>query len=382
MATENQEVVEEVSQEGAAEANQQAAIDSMLGSALADRVEETPKEEAPAAEAPEQEETPTEEATTVDLNAPEQVEETQKTEETPEQETKSEVEKLIDLDNFEKEQKEAIKETPTEEVKTVDYTGLATRLGVEGKTEDDIVNAIERIKSEANEKKELNNSVFQKADELYTNGGDWKSFLVSETTRETIENMSSMDLLKDKYKDISKNDENFNLEEYIEERGSADISIQAQDHKKSLLSKLDQEQDRIQRESARQKQEVDNGINDALSRLESVDGFTVSEIEKEAIASDLKSGKAIDDMWFDSEGNKNYTHMAKQVFKLRNYDRIMSYMKSKTASETTRKIVNKMGNQDIMDTKPNRAGDLPSEKPEVAPALSILEDIKSRAGQA
>lgn len=323
-----------------------------------ERLEEEPKAEEPKVEEKPKEEVPVEEP---------KVEEP-KAEEPKEEQPKSETEKLELIDLGKKEE-----EKPKAEF---DYGSFAKELGVEGSTKEDIVEAF-KTKSVSTEEKP--DTVYSRAEKINSEGGNAMAYLFAEKTKESIAEMSSKELLADRYKEEAKNNEDFNLDDIIDDLGVAEASYRANEHRKTLLSNAEGAQSEIQRETADNKLRTDNGIKDALDRLESVGVFRVSPEDKDIISNDLKTGKLFDEIYYDSDGKKDYKLAAERIFRFRNAERMEAHWKTVHTNNGTKKVIERLGNHDINEPRVS-SPQIPNSKEKPSPIGGLIEHFKKEKG--
>jgi len=275
---------------------------------------------------------------------------------------------LIDLDESEA----AI--APNEPTSTdFNYNTLAAELGVEGNTREEIVKA---VKSKVEIKHEAADNIYSKAAQIHAEGGDAKSYLFADQTEQRVNAMSEKELLADRYKDYSKNDENFSLDDFIEGKGEAETSVIANQHKQSLLANIADSKDRVQREATANKLKVDNGIKDALSTMDRVGNFAVKQTDKDLIENDLKTGKIFDDIYYDKDGNRSIKNAAEAIFRFRNGERMNAHYQKQAATSATKKVMKKLGNHDIEVPRPTGTQVVETKEKKGA-AISLIEAKKA-----
>lgn len=325
---------------------------------VAEEPEETAKETPPETKAEDKKEEVKDDVTTEDKKS----ETTEKTtEETKTEETKEDKKEEV-TDAETKEQKEQ-KDKPSlvedwlenkAGEKASGYEDIGKALNIHNTDKDSVLSAINNLKEENSSLKKSTETIFandviKEANELARQGGDWLDYLG--ITSRDYSQYSDRELLAADYRNRFKDDPKFNVEEYLDSLTEDEVKVKGSDIRQSLTNNQSFKKEDLQTKANQKKKDIDDGIKNALSKIDDIDGFKLNEAIKERLFNGLTTNSIFTDMFYGDDKKMDFNKMIRSAFILQHFNNIVNYYKTSNRNEGKKSVMKKLTNQQI-DAKP------------------------------
>lgn len=261
---------------------------------------------------------------------------------------------------------------------TPTFTELSKALGVEFKSEADVLAA---IKAEQEKTKILDNipSELKKAIELASKGVDYLEYLKINTV--DYSKADPIQLYEDYIIDQMANEkgevDEDKVNEYLDSLPEMDKTIKGNELKRQLLYAQSQRTAQLEQEAVRTREKHDTELKAALRSMVEVDKFKINDQHRNELFDWISSGKIMKDLFYDANGNFDAVKAAKVAFRNKYYEKLDAYQKTLIRNATKREILKDITNQDIVST-PKFANPEPTKGYGVGDYISQLEQIMSQ----
>lgn len=259
-----------------------------------------------------------------------------------------------------KDEKEAA--PPPDTTQTVSsYQGLAEKLGIEAKSEEDIVNAFKSTREKAFEgvSDELKNAI-----ELDKAGLDYRSYLGIWQI-----DWSSLDpeqvFLSDTQQYFTDADGRFNkegFEDYVDGLRPGEAAMQGRKIINQRIREQQEQEARFKHQQEAVKKQREEAIKEdrkklmqAVDDLSDIAGFKLDDRHRNAIKRQLSEQDGFKKLFTDTSGNVDYGKVASIYAKGIYFDKIVEYQRGKYYNNGKRDVLQKATNANIKTTseKPN-----------------------------
>ena len=252
-------------------------------------------------------------------------------------------------------------DTPVENKEII--SEISKAIGLESSNTEDIVNEFNSIKSENEQlKAQIEQNPYEGLPESLTEaiqvakeGGDFLEYLgIAEVDYSGI---SDEDLLISQVRPYFSEGETGDEEakDWIDSMNDAEIKIQAGRLRQTLNEEMESRKHAIKQRTQQQKEEQNQAmlaekqkLRESIESLDSIADFKLTKSHKNRIYEDISNGKISTELFGFSEGKQaDYKKMAETYFKARYFDKIVSYLRSSTANQTKKKILEETSNANL-----------------------------------
>jgi hypothetical protein len=183
----------------------------------------------------------------------------------------------------------------------------------------------------------------KKAIELSKKGVDYKEYLKIDNVN--YDAYSDADLYGNSIIELFKNsDGSINedgLQEHLNSLSEIQLKLEGSKIRNFLKNQQLSQKTLLEREAEVRIKQKEQSVSEAVNSLNSVLNFKVNPYQKEKIKSKLLSA---DLSLFTTNGTVDYKKAAEAVFKIENFDKIVNYLKTSTANETKKQILDPLVN--------------------------------------
>jgi hypothetical protein len=240
-------------------------------------------------------------------------------------------------------------EQPTDTSDSIQSIAIRLGLGPDASSEA-IVSHVEQLRSSPNDEGSVfSNEALKQANEIAKSGGDWRGYLSTESAN--YKQIADKDLVIQELQNVMGKSEDFDAEDYVDGMSDAEIRIKGAEIRQRLERQDEVKRQEIIQETTQRKAMIDTGIKDALSRVDDVAGFRVSDNHKSEIFDGLTSGKLIRDMFYTDNGQPDYGKMVDSAFKALYFDKVVGYLKTASANDGKRQVLKNLQNVDLSQPK-------------------------------
>lgn len=209
---------------------------------------------------------------------------------------------------------------------------------IESKIEDGVSDYLEGIPDQ-----------LKKAVELAKEGVDYQDYL--NVNKVNYDDFSDVDLYANSVSDYFTNDkgevDSDALQSHIDALSDVDIKIKGDQVRKSLNSAQEQATQKIINDSNQRKADSEKGISKALEGFDEVEGFKVSQFQKEQIKSSVVNDSIVNDFFY-SEGKLDFDKVAEMSFLKNNFKSIIKFLKTKSTNDGKRAVIQTMTNPEVV----------------------------------
>jgi hypothetical protein len=234
------------------------------------------------------------------------------------------------------------------------YTDLSKALGVEIKSQEDLVKAWNAEKEKTRLPENIP-SELKKAIELASKGVDYLEYLKVNTVdygkADPVELYE--DYLIDQFTDEKGEVDADKVDEYLESLSDKDKTIRGKELQRQLVYAQAQRSAQLEQEAQAQREKHDTELKAALRSMAEVDKFKVSDTHRRELFDWISSGKIMKDLFYDEAGQFDAVKVAKIAFRNKYYDKLDAYQKTLIRNSTKREVLSDITNQQI--TTPPRA---------------------------
>ena len=262
---------------------------------------------------------------------------------------------LFDLDFDEDDQAD---NTTTVEVPQIDYSDIGKAIGENITSEAELISKFSELKAKNEELQQAVASSQEfagldadlaKAIEIAQQGGDYKSFLG--LTSVDYANIDPVELFEYEAAQLFTDEKgNFDEAAYTEAlEGFSDEAKKFEGLKLKRQRQAEQAQAKQQYEAniKAQKQLADQQLQKAVSDLNSVAGFKVTPAIKKNLFDAISTGKAVQDMFYDSEGNYDFNKISENYFKIKHFDKMLNFHKQRAKTSAKKEVIDDLTNPEI-----------------------------------
>lgn len=238
---------------------------------------------------------------------------------------------------------------------------------------EDIQEFINSVKEKLSKKEEdaLQNipEDLRKAIELVKDGVDYKEYLKIDNVN--YDAFSDADLYGNSVISLFTNQDGTidqeGLQSHLDSLSDIQLKIEGSKIRNYLKTQQEFTKNKLVNEAKEAKNIKEKNINDAVSSLNSVLNFKVNPYQKEKIKAKLLTS---DLSIFTSNGKVDYKTAAEAVFKLENFDKIVNYLKTSTANETKKQILDP-----LINAEQRTNGTAPLHQEDLNPYLKAQKDL-------
>ena len=189
------------------------------------------------------------------------------------------------------------------------------------------------------------------------------------------------DIYPDKFQSALEYNERIEEREILLARDARDFRISLEEQKKNIqLPKIEKVEapneltpEQIAEINNQWEQNVESAMPDLRELSLKVNGeevkYSITDSERSELTSEMKSFDAVSYLtnrgWFDKEGNANIKNIAEDVYRFKNFDKMLSKVATTTKNATTKEVVSEIKNVDL-----TRNGISPEVK-KVDPAMAV-----------
>lgn len=243
------------------------------------------------------------------------------------------------------------------------YSEIGKAIGLEANSKNDIISEFqsirsenEKLKAQVEQKSNLNiPDQLKEAIEIAEAGGDYLDYLgVAEVDYNKIPDQELLiSQVRSYFPEGEEGDEE--VKDWLDSMTPAEQRIQAGRLRRSLEEeKANAKEQRLSqiKKSNLEKEEFIKAekrkLKDTVDKMDSISDFKLTKAHKTRIFDDISNGKITEKLFgVSKEGSTNYEKMAEAYFKTVYFDKIVSYLKSKTANESKKKILQETSNANI-----------------------------------
>lgn len=254
---------------------------------------------------------------------------------------------VIDLDNWD--------DTPSTDpvADTVDYTKIGNALGVTDPVDsmDALVEKVKsQYKSEATEALEGIPEHLKEAVNFAKTGGDYLELL----------NISAIDYSKVDPRVMVENQlielgmfvkdgavDEEGMSEYLDSLPEGDILVRGTQLIHERVNEQDTRKQTLINAQASAKMEADKALKASIEKTVDVAGFKLNDTHRTTLFNEISGGEMLSSMFYDSNQNYDYDKMVSNYFKVKYFDKIQAFYKTKISNDTKREIINGLTNPDL-----------------------------------
>lgn len=292
-----------------------------------------------------------------------------------------------DFDLFSDWDIEAVPADPTaneNEPQVVDYSTLANELGIEAKTQGELIIAYNKLKEDASKAEKYSKlpADIIEAVELSNNGQDYTTvFKKSDAIDHKIYDDRTL-LLNQNSKYFTDPEGKVNMDglsEYVDDMTEIQQKIEAS----KVREQIDEYNLRKREDSVRSQQEnrktAQTELQRAISDTSDIKGFKVTPQHKEEAMKNISSGEAVKEMFYKEDGKSYDMNKLFEVYFLyKNFDKMKSFLSRRVKDDVRKEDFNNVSNADI-NVSEHRTNVSDIKKPESLTDV-YLEHLKSQAG--
>jgi len=244
------------------------------------------------------------------------------------------------------------------------YADLAKEFNLEANSKEELIEGIkDKFKSDKTTDEIFNEKLSELPEDLISvvklakEGGDYKALLdtasvdFSLATDETLYgNAIEAHFTKDGVLDEE------GLSNHLDSLTEGELRIKAGEIRNSLINQQEVAKRRIVEANEMKKEETEAGIKKALDSFEGSNGFKARPDDKKMIYESVVNDTLIKDMFYNEKGKVDYSKVSDAAFKIKNFDKITSYLLTKGKNEGKKSVVKKMTNPEVrVSSKPVKA---------------------------
>lgn len=251
---------------------------------------------------------------------------------------------------------EAVPADPTtneNEPQVVDYSILANELGIEAKTQGELIIAYNKLKEDASRAEKYSKlpADLIEAVELSNNGQDYTTVF---NKSDAVDHKAYDDrtlLLNQNSKYFTDPEGKVNIEalsEYVDDMTEIQQKIEAS----KVREQVDEYNLRKREESVRDKQTArdtaQTELQRAISETSDIKGFKVTPNHKEDAMKNISSGEAVKEMFYKADGKSYDMNKLFEVYFLyKNFDKMKSFLSRRAKDDVRKEDFNNVSNANI-----------------------------------
>jgi hypothetical protein len=265
------------------------------------------------------------------------------------------------------------KETPESVPTKLDFADIRQKANIETDVDstESLVEYIKNTRKELDEANQVKNKYNDMPDDLknaydvYQQNGDYKAYLG--VNDPTIDKLDPITLYEEKISEFFKtpdggfDEDGFN--EYLDKQDTKVMTIEGERIKQERKTKNDLVLETINNKTSLEKERATLARSGAVQDLKDVGGFVVSDKHKASLKEGLTTGKAMKELFHNSDGSYNYKKEAENIFILQNFDKMSNFLKQRAKVQATRETLNELQNPTINTPAINPSDSAPRAAP-------------------
>ena len=310
--------------------------------------EDAPVEETPKEQVPQEEDKPTQEPSdneVIQESEPPQEEDT-KPEEEASKEDIQEDGTISDWDVVENEV-EAGETKPAE----VDFKSIASELGFEAATKEELIEKVSEVKAKAEAPDALADlpDNLKEAITIAKQDGDYLEYLgLTSVDYDAYDNAV---IVQNHYanvlRDANGNVDTEKLEMMMDSMTEAEIDVKGIELKQSYKAARDQRSNAIKEKAARERQEADRQLKSTLDSLTDHRGFKLNSTHKKQLYDGISSGDMISQMFNGPDGKPDMNKVVRAYSDFLFADKQNKFLRQQASTQAKKEVLNRLSNKQI-----------------------------------
>jgi hypothetical protein len=232
------------------------------------------------------------------------------------------------------------------------FADLSKAVGIEAKSQEDIINAFTQLREERDALKENPSQddsnipdPLKKAIELAKDGQDYREYLgiASIDYNQLDAGELYTQYIASQNPDASQDD----IRDYIESMPSMEFKLKAGEYKQGLVNNHEQRKAQIEAQAAQSRRDNLQKLESNLKDFNEVAGFKVKESDKKQIYDMIANNEIANALFYDRDGNVDYKAVGELAFFKQHKDKITKFIRQDERNATKRQMLDSITNKSV-----------------------------------